>query len=114
MDKFTVDSENGNGDLDYPIGLLTADEINLAGHPIGNAQTTYLNLDAIGVQSCFQWSLSPSDFYYGNAGAFGLGAGLLDVFSVVGSGGARPSVSLGLGATITEGDGSFQSPYRVG
>jgi len=110
MDKFTVDSENGNGDLDYPIGLLTADEINLAGHPYYSSQTTYLTLTSEGNQ----WSLSPSDFNNGYANGFGVYAGSLDDGNVHGSIGARPSVSLGFGATITGGDGSYQSPYRVG
>ena len=29
VDKFTVNSSNGNGDLTYPVGMLTADEINM-------------------------------------------------------------------------------------
>lgn len=37
VDRFTVSEENGNGDLDYPVGLLTADEIMLAG---GNYETS--------------------------------------------------------------------------
>jgi len=111
MDKFTVEAENGNGDLDYPIGLLTADEINLAGHPTGSSITTYLSLPFGG----YQWSLSPDSFYNGGATGFVVNAGSLSYDSrVSGFNGARPSVSLGLGATITEGDGSFQSPYRVG
>jgi len=110
MDKFTVDSVNGNGDLDYPIGLLTADEINLAGHPlVGSSQTTYLSLSSGG----YQWSLSPG-FVDGRAVAFYVYVGELYAIYVNDSRGARPSVSLGLGTTITGGDGSYQSPYRVG
>lgn len=30
VDKFTVNSLNGNGDLEYPIGLLTTDEVDMA------------------------------------------------------------------------------------
>jgi len=112
MDKFTVDLANGNGDLDYPIGLLTADEISLAGHPWVSSQTTYLRLTS----GSYQWSLSPFDFYSSIADSFYVNVGELLSTSVLGfdgSIGARPSVSLGLGATITEGDGSFQSPYKI-
>ena len=110
MDKFTVDLENGNGDLDYPIGLLTMDEINLAGHPLSTSETTYLSLTSEGKQ----WSLSPFDFYGGVAVAFSVNAGELGSSGVDKSRpGVRASVSLGLGATITGGDGSYQSPYRV-
>jgi len=109
MDKFTVDSANGNGDLDYPIGLLTADEINLAGHPLNSSQTTYLTSGGN------QWSLSPLNFVSGYASSFFVEAGgLYGDSSVYYSFGARPSVSLGLWATFTSGDGSYQSPYRVG
>jgi len=109
MDKFTVDSANGNGDLDYPIGLLTADEINLAGHPFKSSQTTYLRLTSGGNQ----WSLSPG--YFGHVGDYGFGvyAGSLDFNFVTSSHGARLSVSLGLGATITGGNGSFSEPYII-
>jgi len=110
MDKFTVDSENGNGDLDYPIGLLTADEINLAGHPYNSSPTTYLKLTS----GSYRWSLSPYSYSRNYARAFSVNAGRLDHNHVDSSYGARPSVSLGLGATITGGDGSYQSPYRVG
>ena len=110
MDRFTVDSANGNGDLDYPIGLLTADEINLAGHPFNGSQTTYLTLASDGNH----WSLSPGSFDDGYAIAFSVYESELYASNVVLSRGARPSVSLGLGATITGGDGSYQSPYRVG
>ena len=112
MDKFTVESSNGNGDLTYPIGLLTADEIYLAGHPFDSSQTTYLRLTSGGKQ----WFLSPSSFYASNnnAGLFFLDFDKLSHLAPKGVNGARPSVSLGLGATITGGDGSYQSPYIVG
>jgi len=109
MDNFTVDSANGNGDLDYPIGLLTADEINLAGHPYNSSQTTYLTLTSGGLQ----WSLSPGN-WLGNAYSLYLNSGILYLGNVLSGSGARLSVSLGLGTTITGGDGSYQSPYIVG
>ena len=40
-DSFTVSDENGNGDLTYPVGLLTADEIVLAGGLYGSKNTDY-------------------------------------------------------------------------
>jgi len=112
MDKFTVESSNGNGDLDYSIGLLTADEINLAGHPYGSSQTTYLTLRSGGDF----WSLSPNRFsnVYAYTYVFTLNSDNFNSFYVSYSSGARPSVSLGLGATITGGNGSYQSPYIVG
>ena len=40
-DKFTVDASNGNGALTYPVGLITADEIVLAGEKYGTGNSTY-------------------------------------------------------------------------
>jgi len=109
IDKFTVDSANGNGDLEYPIGLLTADEINLAGHPYGSSQTTYLTLTS----GSYQWSLSPNG-WSSYAYSFCVNSGGLVSSSVDYSRGARLSVSLGLVAQLQGGDGSYKSPYVVG
>jgi len=111
MDRFTVDSTNGNGDLNYPISMLTADEIALAGNVYivdGDLITTYLTLPN-GV-----WVLSPRSFRYGYAISFFLQQVGLVSNNVNLSGGVRPSVSLGLGAHVTGGNGSFETPYIVG
>ena len=110
MDKFTVDSANGNGDLDYPIGLLTADEINLAGHSSSSSTITYLRLSS----GAYQWSLSPYSFFDGSTVGFDVFSGRLGGDYVRNSYGARPSVSLGLGAHVTGGNGTFEIPYLVG
>jgi hypothetical protein len=41
IDKFTTSTSNGNGKLDYPVGLLTADEIMLAGGKGGTSNNNY-------------------------------------------------------------------------
>jgi len=110
VDKFTVDAVNGNGDLNYPIGVLTADEINLAGHLYTGTQTTYLALSA----GATQWSLSPHSFsggvnhmFYLNSGTFSSDEGGFSSY------GARPSISLKNNATISGGNGSFSEPYII-
>ena len=40
-DKFTVSNETGNGDLTYPIGLITTDEAMIAGGIYGSANILY-------------------------------------------------------------------------
>ena len=40
-DAFTVSASTGNGKLTYPVGLLTADEIRLAGGRRGSSNSTY-------------------------------------------------------------------------
>ena len=41
IDKFTTSTSNGNGKLDYPVGLLTADEIMLSGARSGTSNNSY-------------------------------------------------------------------------
>jgi len=112
MDKFTVDRANGNGDLTYPIGMLTADEILMAGNTLyqGNTVITYLS-----IPTHYFWALSPFGFFGGFAGAFFVyGGGLYYGFVGASDLGVRPSVSLGFGAYVTSGNGTFETPYRVG
>ena len=66
-DKFTVDASNGNGDLTYPVGLITADEVAYAGGVFSTDNSSYYlyNNDD-------QWTFSPC-FFNGNiAGVFRL------------------------------------------
>ncbi len=72
-DKFTVDTNTGNGKLTYPIALMTADEISYAGGLYGtNASTWYYYNSANGSStgSTYWWLLSPSCWLGGNAGVF--------------------------------------------
>jgi len=110
MDKFTVDSANGNGDLTYPIGMPTADEILMAGNTLdqGNTVITYLS-----IPDYYFWSLSPSDFSDGRADAFGVAhGGLFNVRVDFPFPGVRASVSLSMTAKPYEGNGSFEFPYN--
>ena len=116
MDKFTVDLANGNGDLTYPVGMLTADEILMAGNTsqLDNAVTTYLLTESYSF-----WSLSPFGFGdpsgsigYPAATAFALYYDGLNGYPVsVTSVGVRASISLAVTAKLQGGDGSFKSPY---
>jgi len=106
IDKFTVNKTNGNGDLTYPIGLLTADEILMA----GSGATFYL-----ATPNGFYWSLSPCKFY-SNSGASSFvveSYSLYDFDLDVSMFGVRPSISLKNNATITDGDGSFSKPFVI-
>ena len=115
-DRFTVSSNNGNGALTYPVAMLTADEIMLAGNSgnnDGNNSFYLFNYYAV-------WSLSPSSFYSnadgGHADAFRLYGSLFDFSDSVDLiGGLRPAVSLKLGTEIVNNgaDGTAANPYRV-
>ena len=109
-DAFTKESTNGNGLLDYPVGLITIDEISLAGGKFGTANANfYLNTGAN------YWSLSP---YYFECNGYAIefivrSNGYLSSTTVNVTFGLRPVVSLKLGTSISEGDGTGASPYII-
>jgi len=113
-DRFTVNETmegrvNGNAALTYPVALLTADELTLAGQGYrGYSTTNYLYTGQD------WWSLSPSAF---SGYAFEFYVSLVSYLydnRVYYSHGVRPSVSLKLGTEISEdGDGSVNNPFVV-
>ena len=108
-DRFTVNSSNGNGQLDYPVGLLTTDEYALAGakYNIENSSFYLYNHQ-------YQWSLSPSYFDRNHPYGSGLdSAGCLMSDGVDDVVGLRPVVSLNKDVIFSSGDGSSSSPYVV-
>ena len=104
-DAFTVSNGKGNQKLQYPVAMLTADEINLAGkygnHFLNNGSTTY-------------WSLSPYHFNYNSASGIYVGVGSIGSTSVHLASGLRPSVSLKPGTPVVSGDGTANNPYKIG
>ena len=107
-DGFTVSTTSGgNGALTYPVGLLTADEIRLAG---GYGSSFYLYTGQI------YWVLSPYSF--SDFSAYGY---VIDSYGRIvttdtisyDSYGVRPSVSLAKGTRYMDGDGTVENPYVV-
>ena len=121
LSKFTVDDTvNGNGNLDYKIGLLTADEMILAGMATEsvytnnnydeNSVTSYLISNA----NYYYWTLSPVDFIAGSAGVWSsANDGYLDVDGVADFSKLRPVVSLKFATTISGGNGTASSPFVI-
>ena len=109
-DAFTVSASTGNGKLTYPVGLLTADEIRLAGGRRGSSNSTYYLYT-----NQYWWSGSPGDFYYRNASEFNVYyADALTNYSVNSACGVRPAVSLKPGTKFSSGgDGTSTNPYVV-
>ena len=108
-DRFSVSSSVAH--LNYPVGLLTSDEIILAGVGGNNGGTTTYYL----YTNDYYWSLAPYlfDYYYANgfnAIAGGLNGGIVGNSNI----GLRPVVSLKLGTEFdTGGDGTGTNPYVV-
>ena len=114
-DKFTVDNKNGNGKLRYSVGLITLDEVVLAGFNTYNSNTSDYKdtTNYLFTNNCY-WTVSPVLMYV-NGNAF-VGAvhntGILyvDLVSI----GVRPVVSLKNDTlVIANGDGTSTNPYVV-
>ena len=110
LSKFTVDdTKNGNGNLTYKIGLLTADEIAFAGSiAYTYNRSTYLQENT---GTTWWWSLSPSVFGGSYARVWSVYSGYLDGSDVSGFG-LRPVISL-ISSTNVTGDGTSENPYVV-
>ena len=122
-DAFSVN--NTSAKLDYPVGLITIDELSYAGGEYDtklDAPYAWYYTNANGKSSygslAFS-SLSPDDWgdpYYLYVWVVGGSdePGLLSVFYFVnGSLAVRPSVSLSSCNLITRGNGSPENPYVV-
>ena len=123
-DYYTVSSaSSGNKKLSYPIGLITADEVMLAGHAGGVFDGSYnhmkTNNGSYLVTGNWFWTMTPAGGYnpFGGTGwsanVFGVnGSGYIDDYGAFGTYGLRPVVNLKSGVTIT-GSGIKTDPYVV-
>ena len=103
-----------NGELskiNSKVGLITADELALAGYAFNTSNTTtYLQENATGT---IWWSLSPFDFNGGCARVWKVtGGGYFENLHVDGTMGVRPSISLKPSTNVT-GDGTSENPFIV-
>ena len=107
-DKFTTSTSNGNGVLDYPVGLLTVDETMYAGTINSTNISFYLYT---GQAYSF---LSPWGFESFSIIGFGLNStgGYSNTF-VNNSYGVRPVLALKSGTEISGGSGTATDPFIV-
>ena len=104
-----------NGELskiNSKVGLITADELALAGYAYAKGNTTtYLQENAT---YTWWWSLSPSRFFGSYASVWGVDGddGSFVGNSVNGTGGVRPSIFLKPSTNAT-GNGTSEDPYIV-
>ncbi len=111
-DLFTTStSAVGNKASQYPIGLITVDELTFAGMANG-----YLNKLSYVFSSEWYWTMSPSYFIAtrGTANEFNLSGGG-DVYGhlVTSMGGVRPVINLSKDTEITGGIGTSNNPFVV-
>ncbi len=109
-DKFKVSSASAK--LDYPVALITADEMAMAGGVLDTANTNYYLYNGQ-----YQWSLSPGYFisYSSQANVWYVlpSGSLYPYYYVANSFGARPVINLKADTLITKGDGSSLNPFVI-
>ena len=109
-DRFSVG--NNNAKLKYPVGLLTVDEIILAGAS-GNSNTNNSTYYLYNGSTSYR-SLSPYTFYNDYALEFRVYNGGINGFSVSTTTGLRPVVSLKPGTEFADGgEGTTAKSYVV-
>ena len=109
-DAFTVTNGAGNQKLQYPVAMLTEDEIVLAGGLAGSPSTFYLKNES----SYNYWSLSPYYFDERSASEFYMVSNSIAVQDVNATVvGLRPAISLKPGMPIISGNGTVMSPYVI-
>ena len=102
---------NGNGNLTYKIGLLTADEITFAGLMANIYNSSTYLYENTGVSDW--WSLSPGYVFSGSASVLYACLRGLDGINVNFKHlGLRPAISL-ISSTNVTGDGTSENPYIV-
>ena len=111
VDRFTVSNANGNGALTYPIGLITVDEVILAGESGQGENNNAYYLYTGGNY----WTMSPQ--YFGSYTAYVTTVnkfGHLYGDAVTYMNGVRPVISLQYGTEFIEGgDGTATNPFVI-
>ncbi len=114
-DRFTVENNIGNTALTYPVGLITSDEVAMAGGLTYDFNTSsYItNTDYYLYTGYNYWTMTPYTFAGGGARVDGVvdGGRLID-YSVRNNLGVRPVVSLKSDA-ISGGSGTSSYPFYV-
>ena len=119
-DSFSASTTGGgNGKLTYPISLMTADEINIAGGLTYNNAPAYYYLNSAGKSITYGeawWTLSPIS-WTGSSWVGYVGGtrtpGYLGDRNVNNSDWVRPVISLKTCTLYTSGNGAPETPYEI-
>ena len=110
-DSFTVSNSDGNEALTYPIGLLTVEELMLAG-----LSKTTANANNYLRSFTSYWTMTPESYSKDNYGFMYTAylTGKIDSNRVNSSEGVRPVITLKRTSKIVSGNGTQTNPYIVG
>ena len=110
-DQFSTTSSRGNAKLTYPVALITADEVALAGGKYNTKNENYY-LRTNG----YFWTMTPSYFYASHAYAFvwhvNTTGNIVDSWVTI-SVGVRAVINLRSDLLISSGDGTVGNPYQL-
>ena len=97
----------GNQENDYPIGLITSDEVIMAGGKIDTGSNFYLNANLN------FWTMSPAIFDGAYANNFFMSYGVLKYagYAVTTHNGVRPVITLSKELGVSSGTGTKLDPY---
>ena len=107
--RFSTTTSRGNGDLIYPIALITADEVALAGGKINLKNENFY------LQSNHSfYTITP--YFFGASSAYSFVyrlafQGVLEYSNVTIGGGLRPVINLRSDVLISQGDGTSENPF---
>ena len=104
-------SESYGGSYRLKAGLITADELVLAGENLGVVSNSYLNIVSDGSMLPY-WSMTPADFYVRYADVWNEYEGL-NRNSVNRDFAVRPVINVTTENGFTSGDGTASSPYTI-
>ena len=111
-DRFSTTSSRGNGDLTYPVALITADEVALAG-----GRQALKNEDYYLRTNNYYFTMTPSYFIAARAIALVYNVNptgeLLQWYSVTDSLGVRAVINLRSDVLISKGDGTIENPFQL-
>ena len=107
-DSFSVNK--GNQKLTYPIGLITADEVNMAGGMTYMANSLYYLYTGT-----TYWTMSPAAFLYlfHSREIDVFSSGLLNYHATSNSSGVRPVINLDTNNITFTGSGTMQDPFVI-
>ena len=100
---------NNSAKLDYPLSLLTIDEVALAGGVYNTANNNYYLYNGQNT-----WTMSPSDFYSSaHIWSIDFHGNLDSGYFVANSFGVRPVINLKSDVKISSGDGTSIAPFKI-
>ena len=107
-DRFSVANENSNKNLEYPVGLISVDELLYLG-----LDFTTNNNDSYLASSDNYWTMTAAYFNGSDAYNYSVINNKISPNNVSKSLGIRPVITINKSAQIVSGDGSEESPFTI-